>query len=94
MLTALERELGGRGASWSHPEGGHVVWLELPHGMRGEELLERARDRVAFVPGTGFFLPGRGGESEARLAFSYARPADIDEGITRLVALVPAAAAA
>ena len=94
MLSALERELGERGASWSRPEGGYFVWLELPDGMRAEVLLEQARDAVAFVPGTGFFLPGHGGENEARLAFSYATPAEIDEGVTRLAALVPAPAAA
>jgi DNA-binding transcriptional MocR family regulator len=48
---------------------------------------------VAFVPGTGFFLPGRGGENEARLAFSLATSAEIEEGVTRLAALVPAVAA-
>jgi len=44
---------------------------------------------VTFVPGSDF-----GGEpNSARLAFSFASPAEIDEGVSRLAELVPAAAA-
>ena len=43
---------------------------------------------VTFVPGSDF-----GGEPwTARLAFSFAPPAEIDEGVSRLAALIPAAA--
>jgi DNA-binding transcriptional MocR family regulator len=89
MLGALERELGGR-ARWSHPEGGYFLWLELPDGTDAAELLGRAAAAgVTFVPGSDF-----GGErSTARLAFSFASPAEIEEGVSRLAALVPAAAA-
>jgi 2-aminoadipate transaminase len=88
MLEALERELAGR-ARWSHPEGGYFLWLELPDGTDAKELLGRASaEGVTFVPGADF-----GGErNSARLAFSFASPAEIDDGITRLAALVPAAA--
>ena len=41
MLTALERELGGR-ARWSRPEGGYFLWLELAEGIDATELLLRA----------------------------------------------------
>jgi hypothetical protein len=88
MLAALERELGGR-ARWSRPEGGYFLWLELPEDTDATELLGRATAAgVTFVPGSDF-----GGEAEtARLAFSFASPAEIDEGISRLAELVPAAA--
>ncbi|HEY8235856.1 MAG TPA: PLP-dependent aminotransferase family protein, partial [Gaiellaceae bacterium] len=89
MLEALERELGGR-ASWSRPEGGYFLWLELPEGTDATELLGRATAAgVTFVPGSDF-----GGEPHsARLAFSFASPAEIDEGVSRLAELIPAAAA-
>jgi 2-aminoadipate transaminase len=84
MLEALERELGGR-ARWSRPEGGYFLWLELPEGTDATELLGRATAAgVTFVPGTDF-----GGEpNSARLAFSFASPAEIAEGVSRLAALV------
>jgi DNA-binding transcriptional MocR family regulator len=87
MLAALERELGGR-ARWSRPEGGYFLWLELPVDTDAGELLGRATaEGVTFVPGSDF-----GGEaSTARLAFSFASPAEIDEGVSRLAGLVGAA---
>jgi len=88
MLAALERELGGQ-ARWSRPEGGYFLWLELPADTDASELLGRATAAgVTFVPGSDF-----GGEPwTARLAFSFAPPAEIDEGVSRLAGLIPAAA--
>jgi DNA-binding transcriptional MocR family regulator len=89
MLAALERELGGR-ARWSQPEGGYFLWLELPERTNATELLGRATAAgVTFVPGTDF----GGAPNSARLAFSFASPAEIDEGVSRLAKLVPAATA-
>ena len=93
MLDALERELPPE-ARWSRPEGGYFLWLDLPPGTATVELEQRAAEAgVTFVPGGDFFV-GRGGESSLRLAFSYASPAEIEEGVARLAALVPAATAA
>jgi 2-aminoadipate transaminase len=87
MLGALRRELPE--ARWSHPEGGYFLWLELPEGARAPDLSARAAAAgVAFVPGTDFFLPGAGGERAARLAYSFATPAEIDEGVARLASAV------
>jgi DNA-binding transcriptional MocR family regulator len=88
MLEALEGELDGR-ARWSHPAGGYFLWLELP-GTVATELLSRATGAgVTFVPGVDF----GGGPSSARLAFSFASPAEIEEGVARLAALVGTPAA-
>src|SRR6266496_1001769 len=82
MLGALERELSGR-ALWSRPQGGYFLWLELPEGTDATELLGRATESgVTFVPGSDF----GGAPNSARLAFSFASPAEIDEGISRLAA--------
>ena len=89
MLGALERELSGR-ARWNRPEGGYFLWLELPTEVDASQLLARASEAgVTFVPGADFGGP----PSSARLAFSYASPEEIDEGVRRLAALVAPAAA-
>ena len=89
MLGALERELAGR-VRWSRPEGGYFLWLDLPDELDASELLTRASEAgVTFVPGADFGGP----PSSARLAFSFVSPAEIDEGVRRLAALVAPAAA-
>jgi 2-aminoadipate transaminase len=86
MLAALERELSGR-AVWSRPEGGYFLWVDLP--VDAGELLPRAEAAgVTFVKGADFFPGGRGGRQSARLAFSYASPSEIDEGVSLLASLV------
>ncbi len=85
MLRALERHLPE--ATWSEPEGGYFLWLELPESIETAEL--RA-EGVTFVPGADFFT-GAGGETAIRLAFSYASPSEIEEGVRRLASAVRAA---
>ena len=76
------------GARWSRPEGGYFLWLDLP-GVDTAELLARALEAgVGFVKGSDFFVSG--GEASARLAYSFASPTEIGEGIERLAALLPA----
>ena len=49
MLGALDRELGGK-ATWSRPEGGYFLWVELPEEVDTEQLLAAASERgVVFV---------------------------------------------
>jgi DNA-binding transcriptional MocR family regulator len=92
MFAALEEEMP-EGTTWSEPEGGYFLWLDLPAGVRGDELLARAGDEdVTFIKGSDFFFHG-GGDESARLAFSFATPQEIEEGIVRLGRLVRDAAA-
>ena len=57
MLDALERELGGGEATWSQPEGGYFLWVDLPVDAAG--LLGRAEAAgVTFVKGSDFFPDG------------------------------------
>jgi DNA-binding transcriptional MocR family regulator len=87
MLAALETELGAQ-ATWSRPEGGYFLWLDFGDGVDSAALLERATEAgVTFVRGADFF-PGAGGESAARLAFSYEPPERIAEGVRLLAGLV------
>jgi DNA-binding transcriptional MocR family regulator len=89
MLAALEGSLGGR-ASWSHPEGGYFVWLDLGEAADASGLLRRAEaDGVAFVRGSDFFPNGSGlGAGAARLAFSFESPERIGRGVEILAGLV------
>jgi 2-aminoadipate transaminase len=94
MLEALARELP-EDASWTRPEGGYFVWLELPSGPDSSELLAQAEGAgVTFVKGSDFFPGGRGGERALRLAFSFVSPAEIAEGVSVLGSLVRSAAPA
>jgi DNA-binding transcriptional MocR family regulator len=87
MLGALESELGGR-ATWSHPQGGYFLWLDFGDGVDAGSLLERATEAgVTFVRGSDFY-PGPGGESAARLAFSYEPPDRIADGVRLLAGLL------
>jgi 2-aminoadipate transaminase len=82
MIGALARELPT--ATWSEPDGGYFLWLELPDGVRTADVAQRAAAAgVTFVAGSEFF-GGRGGETALRLAYSFASPDEIDEGVTRL----------
>jgi DNA-binding transcriptional MocR family regulator len=89
MLDALERAFPAE-ASWSRPEGGYFLWLELDDGRGARDLAGRAEaEGVAFVCGEDFFPSSSGGGvSSARLAFSYETPARIREGIDRLALLL------
>jgi 2-aminoadipate transaminase len=87
LLASLDDHLAGTGASWSRPEGGYFLWLELPRRLHAVELLAAAEPLgVTFVAGPDFFL--RGGASAARLAFSFASPGQLGEAVSRLGALI------
>jgi DNA-binding transcriptional MocR family regulator len=82
-------------ASWTRPEGGYFIWVELPSGPPAAELLVAAEQAgVTFVKGTDFFAGGRGGEHALRLAFSFVSPEEIAEGVSVLGSLVRTAAPA
>ena len=88
MLAALEREMPA-GATWTQPDGGYFVWLDLPSGAPIAELQAKAEAAgVSFVPGTDFFPAGQGGERSLRLAFSFVSPKEIADGVSILAKLV------
>jgi len=90
MLAALERHMP-EGATWSRPEGGYFIWLDLPH--EAGDLLTRAEAAgVTFVKGTDFFADGSGTRS-LRLAFSFVSVDEIAEGIEKLAGLLRGAPA-
>jgi 2-aminoadipate transaminase len=83
MLDALAEHFP-REATWTHPQGGLFIWVTLPDYIDTTDLLARALQRhVAFVPGRGAYLDGRGGSS-MRLNFSGVGDQEIREGIRRI----------
>ena len=88
MLAALAAHMPIE-VRWTRPEGGLFVWVTLPEGVDGAELLPRAvaEAGVAFVPG-GAFHPDGDGANTIRLSFSLPSPEAIAEGVRRLAALL------
>jgi DNA-binding transcriptional MocR family regulator len=88
MLDALQRNMP-EGVSWTRPEGGMFIWLNLPVSVNSADLLARSIDeaKVAFVPGGAFFPDGTGTNC-MRLNFSAPSEEKIEEGITRLGRLI------
>jgi 2-aminoadipate transaminase len=73
------------GTTWSKPEGGYFVWLDLPAELDAGDLLSRSEEvGVTFVKGSDFYPRGAQGEHSARLAYSYVSPEEIAEGMARL----------
>jgi DNA-binding transcriptional MocR family regulator len=87
MLAGLEAEMPA-GTSWSTPDGGYFLWVDLPAGVDAQALLADATEvGVTFVSGTDFFVTGEG-ENALRLAFSFPSVDEIEEGVAILGSLV------
>ncbi|MBI5104449.1 MAG: PLP-dependent aminotransferase family protein [Solirubrobacterales bacterium] len=83
MLDALAEHFPPE-ATWTRPQGGLFIWATLPDYLDTTDLLARALTRnVAFVPGRGAFLDGRGAAS-MRLNFSGVTEDEIREGARRI----------
>lgn len=99
MNAALETHLRDH-ATWNRPQGGFFHWLTLP-GRDAQQVFDQAIEGgVAFLPGRAFYPeaaetvgPCPGGQEHARLCFTFARPAEIDEGCRRLAAVLAASPA-
>lgn len=83
MIAAIEAHCPAE-VGFTRPQGGMFLWMTLPKPLTAIKLFERAvGNRVAFVPGTPFFIDG-GGTHNLRLNFSNADEDRITEGIARL----------
>ncbi len=83
MLAAIEKHFPP-GVTWTRPQGGLFLWVQLPEHVDVSELLNVAlQEKVAFVPGRVFY-PDGDGPNTMRLTFATAGPKKIEEGIERL----------
>ncbi|MBR6755689.1 MAG: PLP-dependent aminotransferase family protein [Peptococcaceae bacterium] len=87
MLASLEEHMPD-GVTWTHPEGGLFLWLELPAGMSSNELLpEAVNQKVAYVCGDSFYAAGEP-KNAMRINFSNATKENIVKGIITLAEVI------
>lgn len=92
MLETLD-EYAPDGMTYTRPEGGFFLWVQLPNGLNAQELFEEsAKQKVVFVPGTSFY-PDGGHENTMRLNFSMPTSEQIREGTKRLCGVIAKKAA-
>lgn len=66
------------------PSGGFFIWVELPEGLDGKAILDRAIQRkVAYISGASFY-PNGGKSNTIRLSYSTMKNDLICEGMKRL----------
>ena len=83
MLAAMENHFPP-GVTWTCPQGGLFLWVQLTEHIDASELLDVAlQEKVSFVPGRVFY-PDGDGPNTMRLTFATAGPEKIEEGIKRL----------
>nr|WP_169338244.1 PLP-dependent aminotransferase family protein [Paenibacillus sanguinis] len=86
-MGIMEQCLQKTNWTWTQPEGGLNIWVELPEGIDTGRLLHRCIEHsVAFAPGT-VFDPSAASSRKLRLSFSYAHEQQIREGMNRLMNL-------
>ncbi len=91
---ALDRAFGDSVVR-TRPDGGMFTWLQLDGPIDAAALLPAALEAgVAYVPGSAFHAGEDEGRSTLRLSYSCATPAEIDEGIGRLVPVLRGALSA
>ena len=82
MMEELERF--PEGVTFTRPEGGLFIWVELPEALNALKLLPKAIEKhVAYVPGTHFFADG-GHLNTLRLNFSNSTIEQIRTGMNAL----------
>jgi 2-aminoadipate transaminase len=71
-------------ATYTRPEGGFFLWLQLRAGMSSRDVQLAANERGVIVgQGPQFFADGQA-TNHLRLAFSYVAMEEIEEGVQRL----------
>ncbi|MBB3100410.1 DNA-binding transcriptional MocR family regulator [Actinoplanes campanulatus] len=71
------------GATFTEPDGGYFLWVDLPSDVDVDKLFPAAMKKgVAVVKGSDFLLEG--GKSSLRLAYSAVTVDQIDEGVRRI----------
>ena len=84
QLDAMLEELASfpAGTTYTRPEGGLFIWVELPEHLNALDMLQTCVARgVAYVPGTHFFAEG-GHHNTLRLNFSNSTVEQIHQGMT------------
>ena len=87
MLATLEETMP-EGVTWTHPEGGLFLWLELPaHMSTNDMFLAAVEKKVAYVAGDAFYAAGEP-HNAMRINFSNATPDKIVQGVKVLAEVI------
>ncbi|HJV07485.1 MAG TPA: PLP-dependent aminotransferase family protein [Chromobacteriaceae bacterium] len=91
-LTALQQQLAEHfpvGTRLITPQGGYVMWLELPHGLNTSQLLPMAMQQgIHFAPSPLFYARPDAPVNALRLNFSFYDPLRHGSGIILLAELI------
>ena len=83
MLDSLAAQMP-EGVTWTEPDGGFFLWVELPAEIDTDAMLEPAADTgVTYLPGS-LFYPGDRGTNALRLSFAPVDSEQLDSGIRAL----------
>ena len=89
MLDAMDQHFP-KEATWTKPDGGMFIWVELPQHINAMELLDEAiKNKIAFVPGAPFYA-NEPATNTLRLSFVTVPPERIRAGIEVLGKLIKA----
>ncbi len=83
QMDAMMEELRRfpEGTTYTTPQGGLFIWVELPEHLNALDMLNTCVERgVAYVPGTHFFAEG-GHDNTLRLNFSNSTVEQIHQGM-------------
>lgn len=84
MIKTIREEIPGNLVSFSPPQGGLFIWMEVSPEIDARDLLKQCLEQnVAFVPG-GAFFPNTEKNNTLRLNYSSMPEERIVEGIRRL----------
>lgn len=85
MIKVLDERFP-KGTKRNKPLGGLFLWAKLPKGVNSEEMLKSAieRAKVAYIPGSPFYIDPSMGKDEMRLNFTNATEKQIEEGMKKL----------
>lgn len=87
IIAALDEQIPE--AEWTEPEGGFYVSGFLPEGMDIVALRERAEEEgLKLSDGRGFFPNSADGNRFLRIPFCGLTEGEVEEGVSRLAALV------
>ena len=87
-LAALSKYMPSD-TKWTSPRGGFFIWLSLPEDVFAQDVKRLAQQEGVLVSaGEGFFVNPGDGEHNLRLAYSCARPEEIEAGIRILAQVI------
>lgn len=90
MMFGYLQEYGSDiGMKYTKPKGGVYLWIKLPLGIDGRELLKDVQKAgVTFIPGYVFYPESHRGNDHIRLNFSYPTEAEIKGGTIKFCQII------